>query len=251
VAPAVWIVLTTRSTDIEPAVFYRAREKLWKSIKRRYPNAEYAALVEFSTGYGPASGGLRRPHWNLLVKGVSATETDSLRALVDRVWCGRVDAEPAGQFVGAVSELGGLMRYIALHFQKASQRPPDGWRGHRFMTSRGYFGVTSAVMRDRARSALLRRRELWKARQRLGDVDAELLELEAAAGVARAEALSWELWAVSWSPAAPDVFRPERALPPRRKQRRPIRVGSGRRGSVLTARARRVERPPPGVLSAS
>ncbi len=262
VAPAVWCVLGTRSADHDPASFYRAREQFWKAVKRRYPNAEYAALVEFTTGFGPRSGGLRRPHWNVLIKGVPVSEISTLRALVDRIWCGRVDAEPAYQHVGSVTESGGLIHYIALHFQKASQRPPKGWSGHRFMTSRGYFAVSAAEMRRRAKPFVQRRRELWKAGQRLGaNADPELVAMEVEAAIDQAQARTWEVWAVKWSPAAPDVFMPDRALAPRRKRRRVVwcsycgtvlEEGSGcdcEAGAVLTARALERERAGPGLDS--
>jgi hypothetical protein len=50
-----------------------------------------------------------------------------------------------------------LSRYLALHFQKESQKPPKGFRGYRFITSRRYFnnGLTRAQARGLAREALL------------------------------------------------------------------------------------------------
>src|SRR3954470_17776219 len=65
-APQVWAVLTTRTATLDTARFYLSREKLMKALRRRWPSCEYTALVEFTTGYGPRSGGRRRPHWNLL-----------------------------------------------------------------------------------------------------------------------------------------------------------------------------------------
>src|SRR5581483_2840493 len=123
-----------------------------------------ARLLEFTTGYGPRSGGRRRPHWNCLLKGVPATAVDVVLGLVEKVWCPRVGGAIAAQHVGSIAEAGGLLRYIALHFQKESQAPPRGFTGHRFTKSRGYFGSTStATARARAREALQHKRELWKA----------------------------------------------------------------------------------------
>jgi hypothetical protein len=162
-APALWLVLTTRTPDTEPASFYRARERVVKALRRRWTGCEYAALVEMTTGYGPRSGGLRRPHWNVLLKRVPVLALGEVEALVRRVWCDRVDAEPWAQFVGAVSEVGGLMRYVALHFLKESQAPPVGWRGHRFVASRGYFAGGRTPARARARESLREKRELHRA----------------------------------------------------------------------------------------
>jgi hypothetical protein len=212
--PAVWVVLTTRTAESKPAPFYEARWAVMRAIKRRWPDAEYAALVEFTTGYGPRSGGRRRPHWNLLLKHVPADSVDELREVVVRVWCSRVDAKPGGQFVGQVAEVGGLMRYLALHFQKQSQAPPLGWRGHRFMHSRGYFPAGIEDVRSRAREQLRRRREYWKLERLVDEWGEPLLlpyEIEemAEANHAANAALSWELVQVEPLAAAPraDVVR--------------------------------------------
>jgi hypothetical protein len=227
-APQLWLVLTTRTADVDPSRFYRSREKVWKAIRRRWPDAEYVGLVEFTTGYGLRSGGERRPHWNLLVKGVPVEAEAELRELVRRVWCSREDAEPWAQFVGPVSEVGGLMRYLALHFLKESQAPPRGWRGHRVVASRGYFALGRAEARARARRALRLKRLLWQG-----------LELdEAEAELARRELERWELRAgapVSWLtverregvvPAAePAADLPARLAPAACPQGRRARVG--------------------------
>lgn len=161
-APEVWACLTTRSADPVPATFYRAREQVRKALRRRWPDCQDATLVEFTTGYGPLSGGLRRPHWNALLKGIPLADLEQAREIVARVWCGQVDAEASRQHVGAVSDAGGLMRYLALHFQKESQAPPKGWRGHRFVSSRGYFPDGVPVARERAKASLrLGRAVFW------------------------------------------------------------------------------------------
>jgi hypothetical protein len=180
-APTIWMVLTTRTATGEARRFYKSRECLMRSIKRRWSGAEYAALVEFTTGYGKRSGGRRRPHWNVLLKSVPVDAVEELRQVVAEVWCAREDAEPRGQYVGAVSEVGGLMRYIALHFQKESQAPPKGWRGHRFIKSRGYFGRPMPKVREEARRSLRLKRLTHRG---LDAVTAEL-ELELA------EAVEW------------------------------------------------------------
>ncbi len=161
-APEVWACLTTRSADPLPASFYRAREKVRKALRRRWPDCQDSTLVEFTTGYGPRSEGRRRPHWNALLKGVPVADVDEAAEVVARVWCGQVDAEPSRQHVAPVFEVGGLMRYLALHFQKESQAPPKGWKGHRFTSSRGYFPEGAPVARERAKRSLrLGRAVFW------------------------------------------------------------------------------------------
>jgi hypothetical protein len=191
IAPRVWLVLTTPSADPSPRSFYESRRKLIDALRLRFPDLEYAALVEFTTGYGTHSGGRRRPHWNVLLKGVGPEDLDVVRAIVEKVWCPRVGGSIEAQHVGTIEEHGGLMRYIALHFQKESQRPPRGWRGHRFIKSRGFLWLPTPEARQRARESLRLKRELWKA-QRDGLTGAAAL---AAAELAVYEAgeLAWEL----------------------------------------------------------
>lgn len=195
-APRVWMVLTTRSTEPDPAAFYESRRQVMRAIKRRYPLAEYVCIVEFTTGYGSSSGGARRPHWNVLVKGVPPDACAELERIVSDVWCAREDALPAAQFVGGISEVGGLMRYIALHFLKESQRPPRNWgRKQRVTASRGYFTTPRWRLREQAQRALRLKRELWRVEGE-GLAGSEALLLAEARQV-KAEGVRWELVAVS------------------------------------------------------
>ncbi len=198
--PAVWAVLTTRTAERDPAPFYRARAKVMKALKRRWPDVQYAAQVEFTTGYSARSQGRRRPHWNLLLKGIPAADVHEAREVAVRVWCARVDAVPAGQYVDLVEHVGGLMRYLALHFAKPAQAPPHGWRGHRFLHSRGYFEGGIAAARVQARDALQTRREVWKYEQMAEQAGVELWPVEiyelAEARRAHQRGLSWEMVSV-------------------------------------------------------
>jgi hypothetical protein len=190
-APRVWLVLTTPSTNPDPAVFCRSRDQLVKSLRRRFPGLEWAALVEFTTGYGTRSDGKRRPHWNLLLKGVGREDIEVVRDVTETVWCPRVGGVIEAQHIGTVDEYGGLMRYIALHFQKESQKPPRGWRGHRFLHSRGYLWTDTAAAREAARQALRLKRELRKAGQSglTGEAALEAAHL----ALYEANELGWEL----------------------------------------------------------
>lgn len=205
-APTMWFVLTTRSTDPDPRAFYRSREQLFKALRRCWANAEWACLLEFTTGYGPRSGGKRRPHFNVLLKNVPASAVDEVRAIVERVWCAREDALPSGQYVDLVNDAEGVMRYLALHFQKESQRPPAGWRGHRFIKSRGYFPEGAAVAREAARAAIRERREFRKAA--LQGLTGEAAEAVVQAALAIAEMTSWKLKHLSVRELAGELQRP-------------------------------------------
>jgi hypothetical protein len=202
-APETLIVLTTATTIADPAHYYEALWAVARAVRRRWPGFEYSMLLEFTTGYGERSGGERRPHFNLVVKGVqwravynpprcckrAGCEADTpcglcrkrlagdlgkretLRDVVRRVWCGREElrATPGNQYVRDIRDAGGLFPYLALHFQKESQAPPEGWRGHRFRSSRGYFGAGSAkAAREQARESLRGKRAIHRLQRDAG-----------------------------------------------------------------------------------
>lgn len=191
VAPCVWAVLTTRSVDLSPRSFYQSRAQLQARLRREIEGYQAAWLLECTTGYAVTSGGHRRPHWNAIIKApVEALEV--VRQAVDQVWCRREDAEPAGQFVGEISDAGGLMRYIALHFQKESQAPPKGWRGHRFTHTRGYLWTDTPSAREEVKRDLRADRARHKAMaQGLVGHDVELAAYEAQR---LADQTTWRLW---------------------------------------------------------
>jgi hypothetical protein len=154
--------------------------QLRRSLRKRWPSIEWFVQVEFQR-----RGAL---HLNLLIKGVDAHDQDELLERASGLWCSRVDAEPAGQWIGTVQDAGGLARYLAKtlgHGLKAEQAPPLGWRGHRTSQTRGYLVRSAAQLRDEARSSLRRKDALNRAiRAGHQGPDAELVagaELDAAA----------------------------------------------------------------------
>lgn len=191
-APGTLVVTTTRTATVDVSGFQRAREALVRAIRREWPHVEYACLVEWTTGYGERSGGARRPHWNWMLKGLTTRDHSRLRAIVAEHWCGRVDAEPHAQHVGEIYAAGGLTRYLAMHFLKASQAPPRGFTGQRFNCSRGYFGSsTRREAREAARRSLQSKRALWRALQ--AGHQGDEAELVAELDVAAAEGVEWQL----------------------------------------------------------
>lgn len=178
-APELWAVLGTSEVTVDMALFYAARKEVFRRLRDQFGRVEYASLLEYTTGYGPRSGGERRPHWNILLKGIPTDARRRARKIMVDAWCGPGGAPgalPAAQFIAVVKDLGGLMGYVALHFQKESQAPPAGFRGQRFNCSRGYFtGHTRAGMRELARDAIAERRLLNKARKASG-LDGDALE---------------------------------------------------------------------------
>lgn len=186
-APGYLVVLTAREF-LERAECRRHLDHLRRSLKKRWPAIEWAVLVEFQR-----RGAL---HLNLLLKGIPEGAEDAVHDVVAPFWCARVDAEPWAQSVTSVYDGGGVIRYLAHHFNKPSQAPPRGWRGHRFSCTRGYLARPAGVMREEARRSL-RMRAI--ARQ----VPMELVELAAQI----AEETVWELWEVRGPGAVIEPFR--------------------------------------------
>jgi hypothetical protein len=183
-APTLFMVITTPLSHDALTRSRLARRKLHLAMQARWPACEWACILEFTTGEGTGSGGKRRPHWNYVVKGVPTDDLAELRALVLAVWCPRMEANSRGQHVGELREVGGLMRYLVLHFHKPGQAPPDGYTGHRFTFSRpnaergsaGYFGRPMPEVREEARASLRFKRHMH-AVEALGLVGEEALYL--------------------------------------------------------------------------
>ncbi len=192
-APTVYVCLTTSRADWTARDARLARQLLWRAIKAEWASAEYGCLVEFTTGYASSSGGRRRPHWNLLLKGVP-DDPAALRILEELVrahWCKPARAKMIGQKIKPVWAAEGLIRYLGLHFLKESQKPPSSWKGHRVSVSLGYFANGRRAARAAAQESLRLKRELWRA-ERSGLEGAEALavaELELLA----AEGREWTL----------------------------------------------------------
>lgn len=164
-APGLLMVLTTPEATDTPDDRYRlARQHVARDLRRSFPDFQYASLLEWTTGYAARSGGLRRPHWNWMCKGVPVSESDRVRQTVEAIWCRGVGASPRAQHVGPIYAAGGLTRYLAMHFLKASQAPPPGFTGQRFNCSEGYFADrTRREARIAARESLRSKRALWRA----------------------------------------------------------------------------------------
>lgn len=213
-APTIWLVLTARE-HLTRADCRRHLDKLLRAARRRWPAIQWFVQVEFQR-----RGAL---HLNLLVKGVSPQEREQLHQLLSERWCQRVDAEPVGQWSGAVEDAGGVVRYLSkmlAHGLKAEQAPPLGWKGHRTSQTAGYLVRPAAVMRRQAREALRLKRELWKAQQSGHDAhDAELLAHQA---LELAATSIWTLTTDRGARLSATTVDPRRmALPSDRRRRAP------------------------------
>ena len=164
--PEIWCVLTTRTPTVDLRPFRHGRTKVMLALRRRWPEAQYVCLLEYTRGYAKRSQGLRRPHWNILFKGIPREDLAQAADVIRRVWCQHADARPQAQYVGEVDRgVAGLARYVAEHFHKEDQLPPPNFKGKRFNPSRGYWNgdLTTEQMRASARESLLYRRLLKEA----------------------------------------------------------------------------------------
>lgn len=207
--PTVYLTLTTASTVLNPAAFRVTRNQFVKALRARWPGLEFAWLWELTTGYAELSGGKRRLHGNVLLKHHHSLDLADVADLVEAHWCRREDAVMAAQYVGLVEHMGGLMRYLALHFQKESQAPPIGWKGHRFKTSKGYLWTSTPEAREAARNGLRLKRELWRAIR--AGVPAEDVQGVAEAVLRAAADTTWRL--IQLKPGSSDLLDPGRPAP--------------------------------------
>jgi hypothetical protein len=173
-APTVYVVLTAREHLTRRDCYSHLRQ-LRRSLRKRWPDVRWACTVEFQR-----RGAL---HLNLLVKGVPIGDVNELHEAAVAIWCARVDALPSGQWSDVIADELGVVRYIGLHFLKASQAPAIGWKGHRYSATRDYLVRPAAVMREEARQALRLKRLLHRG------LDAETAALE----LAVAADITWEL----------------------------------------------------------
>jgi hypothetical protein len=199
-APTLWVVLTARE-HLTRADTYGHLRQLRRKLRRRWPAVEWFVQVEFQR-----RGAL---HLNLLVKGVPVAELAQLHDEAVALWCARVDAEPVGQWSGAIEDGGGVVFYLAKtlsHGLKREQAPPLGWRGHRTSQTRGYFVRPASVMREEARAALREKRAIRRAIELVESsgervLDAALIEMVAADVLAGQAGATWELVRVLNTPA--------------------------------------------------
>lgn len=188
-APAVWMVLTTPRATTDMTAFYDSRRLLVRALKRRLPELRYLWILEYTTGEGAKSGGRRRPHWNVFLKGVTPEDVPVVRDVVRKVWCAREGASPRAQYVEGVRDRVALTKYTALHFLKESQRPPEGFSGSRVGQSKDYYSRPGWALRQAAETSLRHKRAVWRA-NRDGYEGTEALVI---AEAAIAAAPTWEL----------------------------------------------------------
>jgi hypothetical protein len=171
--PVAVLTLTTRD-QLSAGQYRVAVASFWRAFRKQWGRVEYCGFVEWTTGRGPRSGGVRRQHEHFLLKdlalrdgcyftaapggwtpgaGRARCSCDQPRRCVE-CWTRREWRELAGAWVVNVTPLRsvhGATAYLAFHHDKLAQRPPAGWRGKRFRPSKGYFNRPVGELRDEVR----------------------------------------------------------------------------------------------------
>lgn len=145
------LVATTTTRDpVSPRRLRDGQAQFAKRVRQKVePSAEYCSFLEFTTGTAKRSGGVRRPHFHSLWKGLEPEQAAEVLAVAREVW-GRI----AGATVHEVEEIrtpAGAAMYVASHHQKESQAPPKSWGPvRRVRPSRGYYGAPAPALREQA-----------------------------------------------------------------------------------------------------
>ena len=146
-----------------------------RRLRRWYGRqVEYYSSVEFTTGKAKASGGWRRIHQHLVVKGLLGVDVLEVERRVRETW-----QKATGEKIVQVAELltpGGAIGYLALHHRKPEQAPPADWNGMVGRPSKGYFNRPVAELRTEAKAQLRAEAIAWRE-----GISVELAGLEVAA----------------------------------------------------------------------
>jgi hypothetical protein len=182
--------LTTVDPQHSMAAFRRDTEKAIKALRGRVEGLQYLGMVEWTTGRGVRSGGARRVHQHLLLKGADPSLCDELESCLRDVWSARTGASRVE--LRELRSPAGATAYLIHHHRKREQSPPPGWSGKRMRPSRGYYGCPVSDLRAEAQQ-LLRSKRLRRVARRLVQWDAldgapdELVEAEMKSALSEAQ----------------------------------------------------------------
>jgi hypothetical protein len=159
--PTVGMVLTT-GPPITPERFRKSVELIVRWLRGEFgPDLGYLLAMEWTTGQGRRSGGVRRPHGHLLLKRVpDDAELADLEAELSVRWeratgAHRVELRELRSAAGAIA-------YMVAHHHKRSQAPPPGFSGKRFRPSKNYFESSIIYLRKQAKAQKHEKVARWK-----------------------------------------------------------------------------------------
>lgn len=188
-----WVCSTFTTRDrMTPTGFRDAQDRVRKLVRSEVgPHVRSCSFLEFTTGRGERSGGVRRPHLHTLWKGIGAEAAPIVAGCA-----GYVLEKAAGAWRHQVDEIetpAGATMYVARHHLKESQAPPASWGPtRRVRPSRGYYSEPAEELRTRAKAIVREKRierRIWReveeAEEESGrdftDVGVELLDRALAA----------------------------------------------------------------------
>jgi LysM repeat protein len=176
-APRYSITLTTRDPATHAEQVRRGMQNVVLGLRRRFGRAEYFARIEFTTGTAPTSGGHRRIHVHMVVKGEPGWGLAEAHGVIRSAWMARNPGAWRIQ-LAVLRTVAGALHYLSLHHAKAEQTPPPWWTGRTERVSRGYFSRPQRALREEARARLWAERLAYSTGLSVGDarfvVDQEL-----------------------------------------------------------------------------
>lgn len=146
--PRLVSTFTTRDR-IEKVAFRRAAAQIIRQVRSEFPRVEYCSFLEFTTGKGFRSGGVRRPHSHTLWTGIPPSGAPVVSAIAANVL-----ERTTGAYRQEVEEIrtpAGATMYVASHHLKESQAPPAWWGPtRRVRPSKGWWRRPSPELRQEA-----------------------------------------------------------------------------------------------------
>lgn len=140
-----------------PALLREASKQILRDVRGELGPVRYCHFLEFTTGKGRLSGGVRRPHLHTLWKdappeAAPVIESAAVRILTRIAGAHRQQCEEIRTAAGATM-------YVARHHLKESQAPPAEWGPtRRVRPGRGYWSRPSEQLRTEAKAMVRERR---------------------------------------------------------------------------------------------
>jgi len=199
------LCLTTADPDTQPERFRRSKAAVAKRLRRLGFKFEWYGHIEFTTGLGRRSGGLRRMHEHAPVKGIPVPHREWIESVIRETWQETMPGRPWRVELKELHSFAGLVHYLSLHHGKVGQRPPAHWRGMHHRPSRGYFHRPVPELRQEAKAQLWAEGLAYSTGLTVEDarilVDGQRAEWSAASEARRALREDFEI--ERWTPAVP------------------------------------------------
>lgn len=163
--PRVGMTLTTLDPHHDLERFRRDVEQVFRLVRRELgAEVGYLGMMEWTTGRGKRSGGHRRAHQHVLLRGCLPSEAEAIEGAVRALWSARTGASRVE--LRELRSPVGATAYLIHHHRKRDQAPPAGFRGKRLRPSKNYYGQPIPTLRREA-TTMLRNKRLRKIANRM------------------------------------------------------------------------------------